>query len=76
MLIAHMVSDSIENEFLRPIVVAETMSNDYSLKQYMKKSAAGSPEAVENRVAAYLDSIRNGFGYRMVFYWYVGWYKK
>ena len=57
-------------------VVAETMSNDYSLKQYMKKSAAGSPEAVENRVAAYLDSIRNGFGYRMVFYWYVGWYKK
>ena len=52
------------------------MSNDYSLKQYMKKSAAGSPEAVENRVAAYLDSIRNGFGYRMVFYWYVGWYKK
>ena len=48
-------------------VVAETMSNDSSLKQYMKKSAACSPEAVENRVAAYLDSIRNGFGYRMVY---------
>ena len=67
MLIARMVNDSIENEFLRPIVVAETMSNDYSLKEYMKKSGEDSPAAVENEVASYLDSIRTGFGYQMVF---------
>lgn len=67
MMIAHMVSDGIENEFLKPIVVSETMSNDYSLKQYMKKSGEVSPGKVEDEVAAYLDSIRTGFGYQMVF---------
>lgn len=67
MLIAHMVNDSIENEFLRPIVVSETMANDYSLKEYMKKSGEESPEVVEQEVAAYLDSISKGFGYQMVF---------
>ena len=67
MMIAHMISDSIESEFLKPVVVAETMSNDYSLKEYMKKSGQVSPESVEEEVAAYLDSIRTGFGYQMVF---------
>lgn len=67
MLIAHVVNDGIENKFIKPIIVAETMSNDYSLKEYMKKSGAGSPEAVEQEVASYLESIRNGFGYSMVY---------
>ena len=67
MLIAHMVNDGIENEFIRPIVVAETMSNDYSLREYMKRSGDASSEEVEDEVAAYLDSIRNGFGYYMVY---------
>ena len=67
MLIAHMVNDSIENKFLKPVIVSETMSNDYSLKQYMKKSGEDSPEAVEKEVASYLDSIRTGFGYQMVY---------
>ena len=67
MLISHMINDGIENEFLKPIMVAETMSNDYFLKEYMKKSGEESPEAVEKDVASYLDSIRTGFGYQMVF---------
>lgn len=67
MILAHMVDNGIKSEFIKPIVVAETMSNDYSLKQYMKKSGAASPEIAENRVAAYLDSIRDGFGYQMVY---------
>lgn len=67
MMVAHMVSDRMENKFLRPIVVAETMANDYSLKKYMKKSGIDSPESVEKAVGDYLDSIRNGFGYQMVF---------
>ena len=67
MLIAHMVKDSVENEFLKPIIVSETMANDYSLKEYMKKSSNNSPESVEKEVASYLDSIRTGFGYPMVY---------
>ena len=67
MILAHMVSDSIEREFIKPIIVAETMSNDYSLKQYMKQSSRISPEAVEDKVAVFLDSIKSGFGYQMVF---------
>lgn len=67
MLISHMINNGIENEFLKPVMVAETMSNDYFLKEYMKKSGEESPESVENDIAAYLDSIRTGFGYQMVY---------
>ena len=66
-ILAHMVESGIESVFTRPIVVAETMSNDYSLKQYMKKSGSVEPEAVETKVADYLDSIKKGFGYQMVY---------
>lgn len=67
MMIAHMVSDGIENEFLKPIIVAEMISNDYNLKQYMEKSNEGYPEQVEKEIATYLESIRTGFGYQMLF---------
>ena len=67
MILAHMVENGIESEFIRPIVVAETMSNDYSLKEYMKKSGNASPQVVETRVASYLNSIKDGFGYQMVY---------
>lgn len=66
-IIAHMVDSGIQNEFLRPIMVSETMSKDYSLKEFMKESNNNSPESVEEEVASYLDSIRTGFGYNMVF---------
>ena len=66
-VIAHMIGDGIENEFLRPIAVSETMSKDYSLKEYLKRSGEESPEEVEEDIAAYLNSIRTGFGYDMVF---------
>lgn len=67
MLISHMINTGIENEFIKPIMVAKTMSNEYFMKEYMKKSGEESPEIVENDVATYLDSIRTGFGYQMVF---------
>ena len=66
-LIAHMINSGIENEFIKPIMVAETMCNDYSLKEYMKQSNKISSKMVEEEVASYLDSIRDGFGYQMVF---------
>lgn len=67
MLLAHMVSESVEREFIEPIVVSETMSNDDTLRQYMKLGQNTSPESVEDKISVYLDSIRNGFGYEMVF---------
>ena len=63
---AALVSNAIDNSFLRPMTVSETMSKDASLRDYLKKSGA-SAESVEAEIADYLDSIRNGFGYVMVF---------
>ena len=67
MLMAHMVSDGIEREFIRPIIVSKTMSNDYTLKQYIKSGRKTSPKSVEDKIAVYLNSIKNGFDYQMVF---------
>lgn len=67
MLIAHMVSERIEGEFIKPVIVAETMANDYSLKEYMKRGGEEFAESVEEEMATYLESIRDGFGYQMVF---------
>ncbi|MGN0424405.1 MAG: diguanylate cyclase domain-containing protein [Acetatifactor sp.] len=67
MVLAHMISDRVESEFIKPIVVSETMANDYSLKEYLRKAGHSSPKSVEQELATYLKSIRDGFGYQMVF---------
>lgn len=67
MLLAHMVSDNVEREFIEPIVVSKTMSNDYTLRQYIELEQNTSPKSVEGKISTYLDSIKNGFGYQMVF---------
>lgn len=67
MLLAHMVSDGVEREFIEPIVVSKTMSNDYTLRKYMKLGQKTSSASVEDKISIYLDSIRNGFDYQMVF---------
>ncbi|MDD7643188.1 MAG: hypothetical protein PUK75_12085, partial [bacterium] len=63
MLLAHMVSDGVEREFIEPIVVSKTMSNDYTLRQYMKLGQKTSSASVEDKISIYLDSIRDGFDY-------------
>lgn len=65
-VIARIVNDRIANMFLRPITVTETMSKDYSLKEYMHRSNDGD-ESVAEQMAAYLHSIRSGFDYQMVY---------
>lgn len=65
-LIAARVHDSISKDFLRPITVAETMANDSSLIR-MLQDGAEDAEIIKPNMAAYLDSIRSGFGYQMVF---------
>ena len=64
---AHIVSDRLDNTFLRPITVTETMASDNSLRKYMKRSNARDDESVEADMAAYLESIRSGFDYQMVY---------
>ena len=65
-VIANIVNDHLENLFLRPITVTETMSKDYNLLNNIRSSENGDEEAAE-QVSAYLDSIRSGFGYQMVY---------
>lgn len=64
--VASMVADGIENRFIRPITVAETMSRDYSMRLYLGQSEK-SAEDIEDEFSAYLESIRSGFGYQMVY---------
>ncbi len=66
-VISSMVSNAIENSFLRPIIVSETMCQDYSLKKYLLTSGEVSPTEPEEEVASFLRSILEGFGYQMVF---------
>lgn len=66
-VIARIVGDHLENTFLRPITVTETMSKDYSLQKYMKQSSGDNPMAAEQEIAASLEAIHSGFDYRMVY---------
>lgn len=66
-MLAHMVNDGVENQFIKPIMVSKTVANDYSLKTYIKASEKGKEQKVEQKIATYLKSIKNGFGYENVF---------
>lgn len=67
MSIASLVGNLLENSFLSPLVVSETMCRDYNLRQHFLQSAENPQELYEDEIAAYLRSIRDGFGYQMVF---------
>ena len=65
-VIAHIVSDHLENLFLRPITVTETISNNSSLQEAIRSSDHGDEQAAA-QLADYLESIRSGFDYQMVY---------
>ena len=62
-----MISGAIENSFLRPITVSETMSKDLIMYKILNVNSKDEAKAVEQEASEYLTSIRNGFGYSMVF---------
>ena len=64
-VISRIVSDRVENLFLRPITVTEVMSKDVNLQENMRQD--GPPEDVEQNMSVYLESIRAGFDYQMVY---------
>ncbi len=65
--IGHMVSAGIENEFIRPITVSDTMSQDYNLKRILKSSGSKDEKNVEGEMIRTLESIRGGFDYQTAF---------
>lgn len=62
-----MISGAIENSFLRPITVSETMSKDLIMYEILNVNTKDEAKAMEQEASEYLTSIRNGFGYSMVF---------
>lgn len=66
-LIAHMVASGIQEELLRPITVAKTICRDADMKNILKKSAAEGAESTEEEMTEYLQALKQGFGYQMVF---------
>lgn len=66
-VISGLISNVIDNTFLRPIMVAETISNDYTVKKILDIPSKDAAKKVEKEAAEYLASIRDGFGYSMVY---------
>lgn len=64
---SEVISGAIENSFLRPITVSETMSKDIMMYKMLNISSKKEAENVEEIASEYLSSIRDGFGYSMVF---------
>ena len=62
-----MISGAIENSFLRPITVSETMSKNLIMYKILNVNTKDEAKSVEQEASEYLASIRNGFGYSMVF---------
>ena len=66
-IVASVICNGIENSFLRPIMVAETMSKDSILKEIVKHDTQKEAIETEEYASEYLESIRDGFGYSIVF---------
>ena len=67
MTIAQMVSAKIENEFIKPITVSQTISQDLTVRSYIAGDTKKEAEAVKDDMTAHLVSIGNEFNYKMVF---------
>lgn len=67
MTIAQMVSAKIENEFIKPITVSQTMSQDVTIRSYIMGNSKEDAEAVKDDMTKHLISIGNEFGYQMAF---------
>lgn len=63
-VIAHMISSKIETQLIKSLNVSETISQDYSIIQCLKMDDASE---AEEKLSVYLESIRKGFGYHMVY---------
>lgn len=65
--IAQMVSTKIENEFIKPITVSQTISSDIDIRTYIEGKTREEAESVKDDITDRLVSIGNEFDYKMVF---------
>ena len=65
--IAQMVDAEVENEFIKPVTVSQTISQDLTIRSYIAGNTKEEAEAVKDDMTAHLVSIGNEFGYQMVF---------
>lgn len=66
-IVSNIISDKIEYELERLVTVSETMSQAFSMKEALKNSSRDNPYNVEEDMKNYLGSIKDGFGYQMVY---------
>lgn len=64
--IAQMVASGIENEFIKPITVAQTLSQDPDIRLYIDTDRDAA-ETVTDAMSEHLEAVRAGFGYQMAF---------
>ncbi len=65
--IAQMVSAKIENEFVKPVTVSQTISQDIDIRKYIDGNSRQDAERVVDDMTNRLVSIGNEFNYKMVF---------
>ncbi|MCQ2081741.1 MAG: sensor domain-containing diguanylate cyclase [Lachnospiraceae bacterium] len=65
--IAQMVSAEIENEFIKPVTVSQTISRDIDIRSHIKGKTKEEAESVRDDMTNHLISFGNEFGYKMVF---------
>lgn len=84
-VIAADVFDNINRELLKPLIVARTMAHDHFLRQNLKSEASIPFETEVEIMKAYLNTIKEGFGYScaaltsnttMNYYTYKGFHKR
>jgi len=69
LVVANMIGSDIDKIFMEPIIVVETMSRDSYIQSTMDVSneSKESAEAIGSSIATRLSSIRQGFGYEMIY---------
>ena len=65
--IAQVVSAKIENEFIKPITVSQTISSDIDIRTYIEGKTREEAESVKDDITNRLVSIGNEFDYKRVF---------
>lgn len=65
--IAQMVSAEIENEFIKPITVSQTISRDIDIRSNIEGETKEDAEEIKDDMTNHLISFGNEFGYKMVF---------
>lgn len=66
-VVAGLISNVIEKNFLRPITVSETISKDSTTRKILNVTTPEQATAMEESATEYLKTLRDGLGYSMVF---------